>query len=644
MSKVLKKLVEMSKSKISETMGVEDYLELCKKDLMAYATAAERLLQAIGEPVLIDTNKDHRLSQIFFNKVIKVYPAFKDFYGIETTIEKIVNFIKHSAQNLEESKQILFLMGPPGSAKSSIVEKLKELMCVNPIYVLADKDGKLSPVFESPLGIFGNSREDKELVSEYNIPIRYIPDRVSGWAVKRLKEYGGDVTKFKVVKIYPSIAEQIAIMKVEPSDENNQDTSTLVGKTNIRMLEYFDQNDTDGYSYSGALNRANQGICEMVEIFKSPIKSLYPLLEATQSHSYKGTENISSMPWYGMVLAHCNMNEWGLFSSDKKNEAVIDRLYKIDVPYCLRYSEEQEIYNKMLTSSDLGKHPCVPETLSMLAKFCVLTRLKEKENSTLYSKLQVYNGIDVRETEPNVKTLSEYHNSAGVDEGMQGISTRFAFKVLSRTFNYDPVEIAADPVHLGVVLKEDIKREQFSPEVEKKYLGLIDDLKSKYVKVIGNQIQQAYLENYQEFGQNLFERYITYADHWTRDSQYSDPDTGSLFDKTILNAELEKIEKAGGITNNPKDFRNEVVNFVIRQEKNNKVVEWTSYEKMRVVIEKRIFSNVEELLPIISFTKKSNKEQQREHDRFIKRMSELGYTPTQTKRLVEFYLQEIKSS
>jgi len=148
------------------------------------------------------------------------------------------------------------------------------------------------------------------LRDEFNIPSRYLKTIMSPWAVKRLHEFGGDISKFRVVKVYPSILDQLAIAKTEPGDENNQDISSLVGKVDIRQLEHFSQDDADAYAYSGALCRANQGIMEFVEMFKAPIKVLHPLLTATQEGNYNGTEGLSALPYSGIILAHSNESEW----------------------------------------------------------------------------------------------------------------------------------------------------------------------------------------------------------------------------------------------------------------------------------------------------------------------------------------------
>src|SRR4051795_718666 len=245
----------------AEELSIEDYLAECKREPMAYATAAERMLEAIGEPELVDTRNDTRMSRLFANKVIKIYPAFAEFYGMEDAIEQVVSYFRHGAQGLEEKKQILYLLGPVGGGKSSIAERLKQLMEHVPFYSI-----KGSPVNESPLGLFDAAEDGPILEKEYGIPRRYLQRILSPWAVKRLDEYGGDIRKFKIVKRFPSVLKQVGIAKTEPGDENNQDISSLVGKVDIRKLETYAQDDPDAYSYSGGLCLSNQGLLEFVEM------------------------------------------------------------------------------------------------------------------------------------------------------------------------------------------------------------------------------------------------------------------------------------------------------------------------------------------------------------------------------------------
>jgi serine protein kinase len=282
----------------------------------------------------------------------------------------------------------------------------------------------------------------------------------------------------------------------------------------------------------------------------------------------------------------------------------------------------------------------------MLARFSVLSRLRKHENSTFFSKMRAYDGDSLKETDPRARSVQEYHDAAGVDEGMDGISTRFAFKVLASTFNHHTSEVGADPVHLMYVLEQAIRREQFPDDTEKRYMEFIKaDLAPRYAEFIGNEIQKAYLESYADYGQNLFDRYVDYADAWIEDVDFKDPDTGQLLDRELLNQELTKIEKPAGIAN-PKDFRNEIVKFCLRSRAANsgKNPSWTSYEKIREVIEKRMFSQVEDLLPVISFGSKKDGDSEKKHGEFVSRMAARGYTERQVRRLVEWYMRVKQAS
>ncbi|EIT70361.1 MULTISPECIES: PrkA family serine protein kinase [Hydrocarboniphaga] len=624
-----------------EEFSLEEYLQLCKSDPLAYASPAERMLAAIGEPELIDTRNDPRLSRLFANRVIRRYPAFREFFGMEDVIAQVVAFFKHAAQGLEERKQVLYLLGPVGGGKSSIAERLKSLMEAYPIYAI-----KGSPINESPLGLFSPERDGAALEAEYGIPRRVLSGIASPWALKRLAEYEGDLSQFRVVRIQPSVLRQTAIAKTEPGDENNQDISSLVGKVDIRKLESFSQDDPDAYSYSGGLCQANQGLLEFVEMFKAPIKMLHPLLTATQEGNFKGTEGFSAIPFNGVILAHSNESEWQSFRNNKHNEAFLDRVYIVKVPYCLQVSEEVKIYRKLLKNSSLTAAPCAPGTLEMMSQFSVLTRIKEPENSSIFSKMRVYDGESLKDTDPAAKSYQEYRDYAGIDEGMTGMSTRFAYKVLSAVFNYDQTEVAANPVHLMYVLEQRILREQLPDETQRRYLEFIKGyLATRYAEFIGKEIQTAYLESYSEYGQNIFDRYVTFADYWIQNEDYRDPETGESFDRGSLNTELEKIEKPAGIAN-PKDFRNEIVNFVLRarSQHGGKNPKWTSYEKLREVIEKKMFSSTEELLPVISFNAKASVEDKKKHDSFVGRMVSKGYTEKQVRLLSEWYLRVRKSA
>lgn len=662
----ISELKEIHRSKQVRAMSLEEYLESSQKSPAFYANAHERMLTAIGEPEIVDTAKDPRFGKIFMNRTIKRYPSFDGFFGMEDAIAQIVAYFKHAAQGLEERKQILYLLGPVGGGKSSIAERLKALMERRPFYALAVKrkagekasavsgpvftvgaqDYEASPVFESPLGLFDAERDGAMLEESYGIPRRRLVTIASPWATKRLQQdFDGDITRFSVLELYPSRLRQIAIAKVEPADENNQDVSALIGSVDLRKLEQFKPNDADASGYAGGLNCTNQGLLEFVEMFKAPIKMLHPLLTSTQEGHYAGSSNIGMLPFQGIVLAHSNETEWLSFKNNKNNEAFLDRIYIVKVPYCLRVTEEVAIYRKLIANSELSDAPCAPGTLEMLAKFFVLSRLKEPENSSLFSKMRVYDGEDIRDTDPKAKSVEEYRTDAGQDEGMTGLSTRFAYKILSAAFNLDAVEVAADPVQLLYVLEEHVLRAQLSESDTKKYVAFLkSELMRRFAEDLEKMLQAAYLESFHEYGQSKFDRYLDWADAWVQNNDFKDPQTGLPMDRKALDAELSKIEKPSGIAN-PKDFRHEVVNYVLRHRASHggRNPPWDSYEKMRRVIESQVFGTMEDLLPVLSFDTKKDSETERKHADFVTRMKDKGHTELQIKRLVEWYKRLKKS-
>lgn len=628
-----------------EEMSLEDFLNLCRTDRMAYASAHECVLEAIGKPKLVNTAEDPRLSRIFQNRVIQAWDTFSEFYGMEETLMSLYAYFLHAAQGLEERKQVLYLLGPVGGGKSSLAEKIKKLCEKFPIYALKDPlSGRVSPLLENPLCLFDRDKFGSQLEDRYGIPRRALTGIASPWALKRLKEYKGDVTKFRVVRVMPSVLNQIGIVKTEPGDENTQDISALVGKVDLRMLERYAQDDPDAYSYSGALCLGSPRCVEFVEMFKAPLKVLNPILTATQEGNFKGTEALPAMPFNGFIMAHSNEAEWLKFRNNKDNEAFIDRVYLVKVPYCLRVDEEIRIYEKMLRESTLAAAPCAPQTLRSLAEFTVLSRLTVPENSSIYSKLRAYNGENLKDIDPRAKSVKEYREDAGAAEGFSGLSTRWAFKTISSAFNRDPSEIAADPVNLLVVLEERLNKEDLPEEYKRRLRSHIKEwVIPRFAEFLEKELQMSYLDAYGEYGQNLFDRYVTYADKWLLDEDYRDPDTGMQYSREALNAELEKIEKPAGISN-PKDFRNEVVNFVLRARAHGRNPQWTSYEKLRVVIEKRMFSKTEDILPVISFEAKGSQELDERHKSFVNRMVARGYTEKQVRRLVDWYLHFKKSA
>lgn len=634
--RVGKRLITQKDSEIS----LEDYLSSCKTDSSLYASPAERLLKAIGDPKRVDTRTDDRLGRIFSNETISIYEAFDQIYGLENPLREVVSFIRHSSQGLEEKKQILYLLGPVGSSKSTIVRFLKKLMESQPFYAV-----KGSPVYDNPLSIF--TTEDSE---DLGIPGRYLTTIPSPWLTKRLDELGGDISRLKIVKLYPNETHQVAISHIEPGDENNQDISSLVGKLNYRHIGDYDVGDPDAYSFTGGLCLGNRGIVEYAEMFKAPINSLNPLLEATQSGFYKGTESIAAIPFDGIIIAHSNESEWQKLRANKNNEALIDRIFLARIPYCLRHGEEKKIYSKLLKESSLAESPCAPKTLDILAQFSVMSRLavtSDRTADSLETKMQVYNGESLKHKNVDAKSVYDYQKEAreqGVEEGFSGQSTRFAFKVLSQAFNYDSNEIAANPLHLLFILKEKIEQEHLEATEEKKLLLIQQHLVSDFLKFFDKEVKKAYLDNSDNHGQNIFDRYVLFAENWLEDKDYRDPESQMLKTPKDLEKYLGEIEAPIQIVNK-KDFRNEVVNFCLRHRVKHEGhnPRWSSYQKMREVIEAKIFTNLNDMLPIISSHHQETNDDKQHHHEFVERMCQNGYTARQVNILVDWYVQTKKA-
>ena len=377
-------------------------------------------------------------------------------------------------------------------------------------------------------------------------------------------------------------------------------------------------------------------------MFKAPIKTLNPLLPATMENYLGGTEWIGAIPYQGIILAHSNESEWDKFRAKKENEAFIDRIVKVKVPYVLSVTEEVQIYDKLINNSALRGAPCAPGTKEALATFSVLTRIAKPEGDSSYeAKVRVYNGEDLSHTNLKAKQLIEYRNAAGVNEGMTGDSTRLAYEILAKTYNFDPTEIAADPVHLLNVLSHEIKQRNLGEGIEKTYLvTFVGILYAQLKKTIEHAIRDSYLEAGDALGQATFDRYITLANHWIDTQDYKDPDTGHIWNRTAINAKLEEIEKPAGISN-PKDFRNEVSRYAIKHKaEHGKFPDWREYGKMREVIESKMFKNIDDMLPVITFSVKTDQKLEAEHQGFVERMMGRGYTRKQVRRMVEWFEQE----
>lgn len=654
-SSIFSKYKETYKKRDPETMSVTEYLERGKSDPLVHANWAERLKHVIeskGVEIVDTALGNDREKRIHQSKKVAKYKAFEDFFGAENIIEEVMAHINESAQGGAKAKRILMMLGPPGGGKSSLSERLKDLMQEAPIYVLKAKGEKndmfplMSPINESPLGLFEDADMRSEVANAFGVAERKMSYGMSPWARKRLADADGDIdAAFEVVKVYPSKTNNIGISKVEAKDANNQDTGDLVGQVDMNKLgQGIDQNDTDCYLYDGGLCKGNQGIMEFVEMLKAPGSTHYPLLEATEGRQYKGNENIGVIPFDGLILAHTNENEWNKKSNDKTNEAIFNRMNVITVPYTLQQSAEANIYQKELDKTAYTDSPIAPKTVELLAEFSVMSRLAMTEALAQFDpdvRVRVLDGEIPDGATSKIPTIGDLRKYAPEEEGMSGSSVRFGIDTLSQTFNARANDglTEADPILLFETLRKRIdNNKEYSAQEKGHFKQLLQEfIVPQYRDFISEEISMAYSDASDEMCQNMFDTYINMADSWLNEEEYNDQSvSGQILNRAEIERRLESFEKPAGIAGG-KEFRSETVRYVHRKERNGEQVRWDSYEKLANVIRERLKANMKDFSAVVKFDVAKSDKQEKKFNQFLENMEEKGYTPTMVQRAVNFH-------
>ncbi|MGB9152235.1 MAG: PrkA family serine protein kinase [Alphaproteobacteria bacterium] len=635
-----------------ESMSLVEYLEASKTNDSMYANPHQRMLTAIGKPVAVNFDKEPEMARIHGSSTtLYRYPGFSAFRGLEKQTGEIVDFFKDGARGGESRKQVLYLLGPVGSGKSSLGEQMRRLMEQEPIYVLKAGD-KISPIFESPLSLFNpRKKDDVALLEQFNINPAIIKTGLSPWAIKRLGEFDGDISKFSVVKMYPSIDQQIANARLDPGDESTQDLSMMIGKTDMRMLERYSQSDTDAYTYSGGLNRSNQGMLEMPEMFKTLPKLLFPILFATQDYKYKASEQIGDIPYTGVVIAHSNISEWEKFKGNSDNAAFVDRIIKVEIPHMLRTDDERAIYELKLDKEILGQKKVGPNAIDFLSKFAVTTRLKPTNDARilLSTKRKVYNGEKVGD-DVQSKPYHEFLEAArlaDVTEGMadRTFTLRDGFKMIGKLLSQHEVQDGTPSMSVIDVIEamtHHIKHrtEKLSPEEEKHWnTDILEPLKKEYVLEAAKEIREAQMERGHGYAQDLFEQYVAYINLLDEGHQvYKHPFSGTPSSREQIVAEAQKIERLAGVSN-PTDFRTHVLKFVLRYKANNggKLPDWKQGDNrladaMNKIIEASLTSSM--AIPIFGAARSGD--EKASYDRFVERLEKRGYNERMIGQLQKF--------
>src|SRR2546426_11241946 len=402
-----------------------DYLDQVKEYPTLTKLAHGRfndMIPAQGMYDIIESD-DSRVKRLYKDEPLKVYNFFKDeFFGIERTIAQIVRYFHSASLKGEESRQVLYLMGPVGSGKSSLVEKLQRgLEGTDPIYAIEG-----CPMFEEPLHLIPRHlRKEFEKMLGLHIEGDLCP--VCRFRLR--EEFGGRYEEFPGGTLGCSKRNPKGIGVVPPVDPNNQDTSVLIGSEDISKLDLYSEGDPRVLELNGALNIGNRGVVEFIEVFKNEIEYLHCMITATQEKVVPAPGRHGLVYVDTVIVAHSNEAEWQKFKADHTNEAILDRIVVVRVPYNLRLSEEVKIYQKIIRNSDFRAH-VAPHTLEVASMFAILSRLEPSNKCDLMTKLKLYNGEEVVEKGKTKKIDVQELRDDTKREGMTGISTRFIMKAL----------------------------------------------------------------------------------------------------------------------------------------------------------------------------------------------------------------------
>ncbi|WP_432402022.1 serine protein kinase [Wukongibacter sp. M2B1] len=595
-----------------------DYLQVLKENPDLSMLSHQRMFEIInGEGVkVINTVENPRLRRIYGNDVIKEYGFFKDFYGIDKTIMKIVNYFNTAAMKGEESRQVLYLVGPVGAGKSSIMEALKKgLERSKSIYAI-----KNCPMREEPLHLVPNHlREQFDELLGVKIEGDLCP--VCRYRLK--EEYNGEFEKFPVETIDFSIRARKGVGVVPPVDPNNQDTSVLIGSVDISKLDLYPEDDPRVLSLNGAFNVGNRGVVEFIEVFKNEIEYLHTMITATQEKSIPSPGKSSMIYFDGIILAHSNEGEWNKFKSDHTNEAILDRIVKIEVPYCLELDEEIKIYNKILKRSKFDAH-IAPHTIEVASMFAILTRLTASSKVNPITKLKIYNGEEIVEKGTTKKIDILELREEAPREGMTGISPRFIMKVLDHSIA-ESSHNCINPISVLETLIKFVKELSIGEDAKKKYLNFLQNvIKKEYNKLLESEVTKAFIHGYREQAEDLFNNYLDHAEAFVNKTKIKDKSTGEELepDEEFLKSIEEQIKITGSAA---KGFRQDVTSYMFYVMRNGSKIDYTCYQPLKEAIEKKLTTSVKELSRVITRTKVRDKEQNKKYNAMVEEMKRNGY-------------------
>ncbi len=612
------------------TGTMKEYLALLETKPGITQLAHKRLYDSISSHGITRMSPaDERCNKIFAGEELRTYDYFQHkFFGMERSLAKIMRFLRSASLRGEESRQVLLLLGPVGAGKSALMEHIKmALESSEPIYHI---DG--CPIHEEPLHLIPRSlRSEFQKIYGINVEGDLCP--VCRFRLK--EEYNNDYMSMPITQSSFSIRGRRGVGVVPPMDANSQDVTILVGSEDISKLDLYSEDDPRVLSLNGAFNVGNRGIVEFVEVFKNEIEFLHTMITATQEKSVPSPGKGPMIYFDGVILAHCNEAEWNKFKSENTNEAILDRIVRVNVPYSLEVSQEMKIYEKLLGLSDFDGH-IAPHTLEIASMFAVLSRLHPSNKVDALTKMKLYDGKDVIEKGKVKKIDINDLRDEAREEGMTGISTRFIMKAIDAALS-DSEKNMVTPISIRDSLIKQVKDQIVVEDDRNRYLDFLGKtLHEEYLNILEKEITKAFVSAYDEQAEALFNNYLDHAEAYVNMTTVKDGITNEEIQPD--EAFMASIEEQIGIVGTSREnFRVDITAYMFSKLRRGENVDWQSYAPLKEAIESKLTSSVKQISRIVTKSKSRDKKQQVKYSEMVQTLiDEYGYSADSAEEVIKF--------
>lgn len=547
-----------------------------------------------------------------------------ELFGVDGTLDRVIDYFKAASAGSEVGRRLLLLLGPPSGGKSTLVILLKrglEEYSRTEEGALYGIDG--CPVHESPLHLVPHSLRGS-FREAYGLEIQ--GELCPHCTARVADQYAGDFMKVPVKRIFISEAGRVGVGTYAPHDPTTADLADLVGSVDLsKVAQYGDEGDPRAWSWSGAVYAASRGMLEMIEILKVKREFLYLLLTLTQEKNVK----VSRFPLIYLdetILAHTNLAEFRKFLQEAENEALLDRMVIIQVPYTLSYKEEARIYRKLTASASAFKEVHLdPHCLHLAAVFAILTRLEEGEDKDgeLPKKVSMYAGEDV---DGISRAEAEKMREKAPDAGLSGVSPRFVINALSNAIIQSDASSLTSMEFL-LALKDSIESDaRIDPKRKRKWMDfLVVARKDFYNRWVKEDVHKALFVSFEQEAQELLDKYLDEVEAQLDNRQVTDPISGE--DRKPDERFLRSVEEKIHISESGKaSFRQEVVRKAMGAFKRGAKFTLDSHAQLHNAVEQYLFEQRRDVLRLVTSSTRPDEEARQKISVVEKRLiDEYGY-------------------